>query len=812
MKRKIFALLLVLAMLLSLAACGKTQQGETPQSSGGSTAAPENVYAAEYKPLNIGKYPAASTVSPACYTEDGFYTVINEKISDEVPEDGAAVTYKGQTGTFEWRLYFVGFDGTVTRLEKYAPLSAMENPEGYADFSSNNYVDSVLLNSDGSLVVLENVYTNYYDGPEGLTWDDDTYWDYLVYSDDYYLRVLDSEGAELSSAKLQLPEDTYVSTYTATPDGQGNILMSSDQKLLAISPEGTVAYEIPLENWVDGFLPLPSGELAVTSYGDNGMVATVLDLEDRRLTDNSYELPRDAWDLIPGSGDYDLYYESGINLFGYKLGAEEPVKLLNLLDCDVDTNSIGRLTVLPDGAVAGVLNTWDSNYENVTTELLTLRQVPSDTLPQKTHLTLAVIGLDYQMQRQIVRFNRNSDTVHIDVRDYSEFDSEENDYTGGQTKLTTEILAGNLPDLLDLRNLPYEQLAAKGLLEDLYPFIDNDPELSREDYFANVLSALEVNGCLYQASPNFYIVTVMGAKSVVGDTPGWNFDQFYAALASMPEGCEPFEYYTTKTDILRNCLSMDMESFVDWTTGQCSFDSPAFVDLLKFADLFLKDFSWEDYEYTEEDDLTLRITQGKQMLVQSSLTDIQSIAYDNAYFGSDGSDSAITYIGYPTNSGVGNALGLPSGFAMSARCADKEAAWQFLRVFLTEDYQESIDWYLPTNRKVFEDKLKEVMTPHYQKDESGEILLDENGEPVRETLTSIGLPDGTVVPIYELSQELGDQVRELAETTTKVYESNEGIFKIVSDEAEAFFQGQKSAEDVAKLIQSKVNIYVNEQR
>ena len=38
------------------------------------------------------------------------------------------------------------------------------------------------------------------------------------------------------------------------------------------------------------------------------------------------------------------------------------------------------------------------------------------------------------------------------------------------------------------------------------------------------------------------------------------------------------------------------------------------------------------------------------------------------------------------------------------------------------------------------------------------------------------------------------------------------IFEIVSEEAAAFFQGQKTAEDVAKLIQSKANIFVNEQR
>ena len=42
--------------------------------------------------------------------------------------------------------------------------------------------------------------------------------------------------------------------------------------------------------------------------------------------------------------------------------------------------------------------------------------------------------------------------------------------------------------------------------------------------------------------------------------------------------------------------------------------------------------------------------------------------------------------------------------------------------------------------------------------------------------------------------------------------SNDSIYNIVSEQAQAFFAGQKSAEEVARLIQSKANIYVNEQR
>ena len=66
--------------------------------------------------------------------------------------------------------------------------------------------------------------------------------------------------------------------------------------------------------------------------------------------------------------------------------------------------------------------------------------------------------------------------------------------------------------------------------------------------------------------------------------------------------------------------------------------------------------------------------------------------------------------------------------------------------------------------------------------------------------------------IYALKPEQVAQIRELVETTTKLADYDAEIQGIVSEQAQAFFSGQKSAEEVARLIQSKVNIYVNEQR
>ena len=55
-------------------------------------------------------------------------------------------------------------------------------------------------------------------------------------------------------------------------------------------------------------------------------------------------------------------------------------------------------------------------------------------------------------------------------------------------------------------------------------------------------------------------------------------------------------------------------------------------------------------------------------------------------------------------------------------------------------------------------------------------------------------------------------LRKTIADTTKLLNFDESITDIITEGAQAFFEGQKSAEECANLIQSKANIYVNEQK
>ena len=438
--------------------------------------------------------------------------------------------------------------------------------------------------------------------------------------------------------------------------------------------------------------------------------------------------------------------------------------------------------------------------------------MPSDTVPQKEPIRLAVMYLDFGVQDMIIDFNRHSDKYRIEVADYSEYGTDANGNSIGATKLNTEILSGNVPDILCLSGLNYRQLANKGILEDLYPYIDADAELQRSDFFPNVLQAMEVDGKLCSTVSSFFISSALGAASVVGDEPGWTYDEFNEALASMPEGCTAFDQYVTRDSILSTCLALDMTDYVDWGSGTVRFDSPDFIRLLNFANSFPSEFDWENYDWAREESVEERLAQGKQMLVQTSAYSIDDIFYNNytQFMG-----GKVTYIGYPTSHGTGNMISFSgdSGYALSSKSACKDAAWQFLRTFFTKDYQAENVYSLPSRLDVFDEKAAEASTVQYQQNSEGQFLLDDNGEKIPVVRTTVWNKETQQTEeVYALTEDQIQQIRELILTTTKVADYNQEILDIVKEQAAPFFAGQKTAEEVAKLVQSKANIYVNEQR
>ena len=103
------------------------------------------------------------------------------------------------------------------------------------------------------------------------------------------------------------------------------------------------------------------------------------------------------------------------------------------------------------------------------------------------------------------------------------------------------------------------------------------------------------------------------------------------------------------------------------------------------------------------------------------------------------------------------------------------------------------------------------MEPNYEYDENGDPLLDEDGNPI-EYKDTIWISDGVEQEIPRPTQAEYDQLMTLYNAIDTMYYYDENIYDIVSDLAGAYFQGDRSLDETANQIQSRVKLYVNENR
>ena len=69
-----------------------------------------------------------------------------------------------------------------------------------------------------------------------------------------------------------------------------------------------------------------------------------------------------------------------------------------------------------------------------------------------------------------------------------------------------------------------------------------------------------------------------------------------------------------------------------------------------------------------------------------------------------------------------------------------------------------------------------------------------------------------MIELYAVTQEQYDAVMALIDSTTSFVDFDQNVLSIISDEAAGYFAGSKTVEEASKLIQSRVGLYMQEQK
>ncbi len=417
------------------------------------------------------------------------------------------------------------------------------------------------------------------------------------------------------------------------------------------------------------------------------------------------------------------------------------------------------------------------------------------------------------LEKSITRFNTSHEDVQIEVRDYSD--------ENGVDRLTTELSLGRVPDIMELHRfgdgrdtaylydsykarpeneywMPYRQLAQKGYLEDLWPYIENDPDLGLDGVLLPPLKAAEVDGGLYMLFQDVSVTTMIAPEHVTGDRWGWTLDELMEAYSTMPEGSTIMRFNLTRRDVFSMLCAPLLDQYVDMKTGETSFDSQGFRDMVTFLDTFPEEFKTMLSQDGVDAELVERMLGGKQLLDSHTIAALWYLSTIDANFG-----APAAFVGYPTADGsLGSYFNLHgSKLAMSSACQDKEAAWEFMRQVIAKRYNYS---GMLEMRKYITIKTC-INLANYNL--GNEIDLEYDREitqfgPLGKRLLDVDSPDEDDLLLFE----------KLINSTTQIYWPDNALSDIVWEALGPYFAGDKPLDDTLRLLDNRVSLYLNEQK
>lgn len=670
--------------------------------------------------------------------------------------------------------------------------------EDYSQLYENTYYDNYVVGRNGALYAIRQYYLEDYSDPDNY-----------VYKHEYSICAWDLKGAFLWQTPIENLETEesyrYINKILPMADGSVNLLINGDKAgIMSINSDGTFAGEKSLPNGADviaksnDIVVKEDGSFIIIYYNDDWskMYMTDYDINTDTVGQES-ELPEslmwNGYNTLTAGVATDIVYTNSNGVYGFNVGEEQPVQIMSYINSDLNTNNISNIILLDE---THFIAFYYDRTDGVSKGAFFTKKNPED-IPDKQVLILAGSYVPYEMKVRIINYNKSSDQYRIVVKEYESYNTRD-DYTASYTQLNNDIISGNMPDILIADTmLPIENYISKGLIADVGKLIEQDEELSQVEFMQNVFDAYSVDGKLYYIIPSFNVQTLVAKTAMVGNRESWTMQEFQEFVNGLPEGTEAIGELTRSwfmSMVMQYCGS----EFVDVSDGKCNFNSPEFISILEYAKTLPEELADDYYNEDYWMNYDSQYRENRSVLMQCYISTLRDMNMTmNGYFGED-----VNFVGFPTATGNGTVVSGDSTYVLSSKSKNLEGAWDFIRYYLTEEYQETLEWCFPVMKSVFDEKAKEALERPY--------WIDENGNKVEyDNYFNI---NGESVMLEPLNQEQVDQLIDVVTSANRRNYYNTDIENIISEEAAAFFEGQKSAQEVAQIIQSRAQVYVDENR
>jgi len=285
------------------------------------------------------------------------------------------------------------------------------------------------------------------------------------------------------------------------------------------------------------------------------------------------------------------------------------------------------------------------------------------------------------------------------------------------------------------------------------------------------MKASMLNGKMNWLPYEFEIQTFIATESVVGKQNGISMDEAKNYAAKMGSDVSVFPYWMSKGILLGWVTSFSISKFIDDDAGTCNFESPEFIALLEQCNAQRED---QPEGTGAPIDMGAKSLLNLQAIQNLGVCTVRLPAYKDNY----------TYIGFPTDDGNGSMFFFQLRLAMSSQSKQKDGVWEFIRSSMSEESQQAVQ-SLPAVQVELEKQIKTALAGEY---------TNFMGEKIK------------------LEQEDADKLMALINGTAEVSGNNKTLSDIINEEAVVYFAGDTTAEKAAAKIQSRVSIYLAEQK
>ncbi|PEK08943.1 ABC transporter substrate-binding protein [Bacillus toyonensis] len=350
------------------------------------------------------------------------------------------------------------------------------------------------------------------------------------------------------------------------------------------------------------------------------------------------------------------------------------------------------------------------------------------------------------------------------------------------SKVNTEFLAGRGSDVIVLDGLPADKYGKKGLLTDLSKLMEEDKSFDKNQYFNKVLDNSKTNEKLYGIPLYFWLSGLLGDDKAIQQSgvkvndKEWTWSEFTSIgkeLAS--KGTHTHVIGNTPPEQMLQFLVQDHYSeLVDKASGQAKFHSDLFVQML------------EDVKKMYEQKIVTAdsVALGEAYFVPAPIMSVEE--YFSLGYSLGITESKMYQKPHIAGQKKGVAFTPNTTVGINAKSPVKKEAWNFLKFLMSEEGQgaHATGNVFPINKTAFEKQIK--------------TLKEKKG---------IEGPDGTLINVTE--SDIQGLEKMVAEISVQSPQSTK-IESIIAEESKSYFSGQKSAKDVAALIQNRVTTYINE--